>query len=145
MKLRDIIREELNKLSEIKRTTSLVDGNIDYNQFVDWAKGEVDKITKLIDNFSGLGFQWSENNDGVKLIIYKDESPIGYVGLNKFENGYKISTLGVKDNARGLGVATKAYYILIKCRPQKRENFGLNYLINITLWGIIKRIKNILK
>jgi hypothetical protein len=115
MKLRDIIREELNKLSEIKRTTSLVDGNIDYNQFVDWAKGEADKITKLIDNFSGLGFQWSENNDGVKLIIYKDESPIGYVGLNKFENGYKISTLGVKDNARGLGVATKAYdYIINK-------------------------------
>jgi len=103
----------MDLLKEVKRTTSLVGGKIDYNQFVDWAKSEADKITKSIDNFSGLGFQWAENNEGVKLIIYKDESPIGYVGLNKFNDGYKISTLGVKDSARGLGVATKAYDFII--------------------------------
>jgi hypothetical protein len=104
-----------NPINEIKRTTSLVGGKIDYNEFVDWAKGEADKITKSIDKFSGLGFQWAENSDGVKLIIYNDDLPIGYVGLNKFHNGYKISTLGVKDTARGLGVATKAYdYIINK-------------------------------
>lgn len=109
------IKRTTSFINEIKRTTSLVGSKIDYNQFVDWAKGEADKITTSIDNFSNLGFQWAENNDGVKLIIYKDESPIGYVGLNKFANGYKISTLGVKDSARGLGVATKAYdYIVNK-------------------------------
>jgi hypothetical protein len=103
-----------NRINEIKRTTSLVDGKVDYNQFVDWAKTEADKITKLIDKFSGLGFQWAENSEGVKLIIYNDDLPVGYVGLNKFNNGYKISTLGVKDSARGLGVSTKAYEYIIK-------------------------------
>jgi len=104
-----------NPINEIKRTPSLVGGKIDYNRFVDWAKDEADKITTLINKFSGLGFQWAENSDGVKLIIYNDDLPIGYVGLNKFHNGYKISTLGVKDTARGLGVATKAYdYIINK-------------------------------
>lgn len=102
-------------INEIKRSASLIDGEIDYNEFVDWAKGEADKITNSIDNFYGLGFQWAENSNGVKLIIYKDESPIAYVGLNKFVDGYKISTLGVKDIARGLGVATKVYdYIINK-------------------------------
>lgn len=104
---------ENKKTNEIKRTTSLVGGKIDYNQFIDWAKDEADKITKSIDNFSGLGFQWAENSSGVKLIIYKDNEPLGYVGLNKFNDGYKISTLGVKDKARGLGIATKAYYYII--------------------------------
>lgn len=116
--MKDFIKRLLiEQLNEIERTTSLVGGNVDYNQFVDWAKSEADKINKKTDQYSDLIFQWAENSQGVKLIVYKDDNAIGYVGLNKFNDGYKISTLGVKDLARGLGVATKAYdYIISKVK-----------------------------
>ena len=110
----DEIRKNVREtLGEIQKTNSLVGGKINYNEFVDWAKGEADKISKKIDKFSDLEFQWAEDSNGVKLIVYKDGVPLGYVGLEKFNDGYKISTLGVKDEARGVGIATKAYDYLI--------------------------------
>jgi hypothetical protein len=104
-------------IKEIERSTSLIGGNIDYNQFVDWAKGEADKITNKKESFSNLEFQWAENPDGVKVIVYEKNIPLGYIGLEKFEDGYKINTLGVKDAARGKGLATKMYdYIISKTK-----------------------------
>lgn len=104
-------------IKEIERTTSLIGGNIDYNQFVDWAKGEADKITNKKESFANLEFQWAENSDGVKVIVYEKNIPLGYIGLEKFEDGYKINTLGVKDAARGKGLATKMYdYIISKTK-----------------------------
>ena len=107
----------LDLVKEIQRTTSLIGGKTNYNQFVDWAKGEADKITNKKDKFSGLEFQWAENSDGVKVIVYENDIPLGYIGLEKFEDGYKISTLGVKDEARGKGLATKMYdYVISKTK-----------------------------
>jgi len=107
----------LDLVKEIQRTDSLIGGKINYNQFVDWAKGEADKITNKKDKHSGLEFQWAENSDGVKVIVYENNIPLGYIGLEKFEDGYKISTLGVKDEARGKGLATKMYdYIISKVK-----------------------------
>ena len=104
-------------IKEIERSTSLIGGNIDYNQFVDWAKGEADKITNKKESFANLEFQWAENPDGVKVIVYEKNIPLGYIGLEKFEDGYKINTLGVKDAARGKGLATKMYdYIISKTK-----------------------------
>ena len=104
-------------LKEIERTTSLVGGNIDYNQFIDWAKGEADKVNPKKTTQSGLEFQWAEDSNGVKVIVYEKNIPLGYVGLEKFEDGYKINTLGVKDIARGKGLAIKMYdYIISKVK-----------------------------
>jgi hypothetical protein len=104
-------------IKEIERSTSLIGGNIDYNQFVDWAKGEADKITNKKESFANLEFQWAENPGGVKVIVYEKNIPLGYIGLEKFEDGYKINTLGVKDAARGKGLATKMYdYIISKTK-----------------------------
>lgn len=104
-------------LKEIERSTSLIGGNIDYNQFVDWAKGEADKITNKKETFANLEFQWAETSNGVKVIVYEKNTPLGYIGLEKFEDGYKINTLGVKDKARGKGLATKMYdYVISKTK-----------------------------
>lgn len=108
---------KVKNLQEIERTTSLIGGNIDYNQFVDWAKSEADKITNKKESFANLEFQWAENSDGVKVIVYEKNVPLGYIGLGKFEDGYKINTLGVKDAARRKGLATKIYdYIISKTK-----------------------------
>jgi len=104
-------------IKEIQKTTSLVGGNIDYTKFVDWAKGEADKITNKKEKYQRLEFQWAENSNGVKVIVYENSIPLGYIGLGKFEDGYKISTLGVKDEARGKGLATKMYdYVISKTK-----------------------------
>lgn len=104
-------------LLEIKNSTSLMQSNINYNQFIDWAKSEADKINQEKENFSNFQFQWAESPDNVKLIAYENNMPIGYVGLEKFEDGYKINTLGVKNEARGKGLASIMYdYILSKTK-----------------------------
>jgi len=104
-------------LKEIERTTSLVGGNIDYDQFIDWAKEEADKVNPKKTTQSGLEFQWAEDSNGVKVIVYEKNIPLGYIGLEKFEDGYKINTLGVKDIARGKGLAIKMYdYIISKVK-----------------------------
>ena len=91
--------------------------NINYNQFIDWAKSEADKINQEKENFSNFQFQWAETPDNVKLIAYENNIPLGYVGLEKFEDGYKINTLGVKPEARGKGLASIMYdYILSKTK-----------------------------
>jgi ribosomal protein S18 acetylase RimI-like enzyme len=104
-------------LKEIQSNPSLINSNIDYNQFVDWAKSEADKISKNREKFSKFEFQWAESTNDVKIIAYENNFPIGYVALEKFEDGYKISTLGVKPAARGKGLASTIYdYILTKTK-----------------------------
>jgi hypothetical protein len=115
-------------ISEIKRTNSLT--NIGYNEFVNWAKEEADKVTSDIEEYNDLKFQWSEEAGEVKLIIYNssdepfikinDDYPnaIGYIAFSKFNDGYKIGTLGVKANARG-GIASKAYDFIISKKTKK--------------------------
>lgn len=105
-------------LKEIKNTTSLTQSSVDYNQFIDWAKSEADKINSSKEKFLNFEFQWAEESDGnVKIIAYEKNNPIGYVGLEKFEDGYKISTLGVKPLARGKGVASVMYdYVISKTK-----------------------------
>ena len=78
--------KEWFNLNEIKNSTSLVQSTIDYNQFIDWAKSEADKITKDKERFSHLEFQWAESPDNVKIIAYENNQPLGYVGLEKFED-----------------------------------------------------------
>ena len=97
--LRKVIR---GVLLEIKRTSDLTGGNINYDEFVDWAKGVADnnKSSKF-DKFSGYEFQWSEGPEDVKIIVHKDSAAIGYVSIEKFKDGYKINTLGVKPSATG--------------------------------------------
>jgi len=109
--------KEWFNLNEIKNSTSLVQSTIDYNQFIDWAKSEADKISQNKEKFSNLEFQWAESPDNVKIIAYENNQPLGYVGLEKFEDGYKIMTLGVKPQARGKGLASIMYdYILTKTK-----------------------------
>ena len=104
-------------LHEIKNSTSLLKSNIDYNKFIDWAKSEADKITQNKEKFSNFEFKWAETPDNVKLIVYENNIPLGYVGLEKFEDGYKINTLGVKPEARGKGLASVMYdFILSKTK-----------------------------
>lgn len=104
-------------LNEIKNSTSLLNSSIDYNQFIDWAKSEADKITQEKEKFQNFDFQWAESPDNVKIIAYENNQPIGYVGLERFEDGYKINTLGVKPQARGKGLAPIMYdYILSKTK-----------------------------
>ena len=104
-------------LQEIKNSTSLMKSDVNYNQFIDWAKSEADKITQNKEKYSNFEFQWAESPDNVKLIAYENDQPIGYVGLEKFEDGYKINTLGVKEQARGKGLAPLMYdFILSKTK-----------------------------
>lgn len=95
--LRKVIR---GVLLEIKRTTDLT-GEINYDQFVDWAKGVADENkSSTFDKFSGYTFQWSESPEDVKIIVHKDDAPIGYVSIEKFKDGYKINTIGTKPSTR---------------------------------------------
>jgi ribosomal protein S18 acetylase RimI-like enzyme len=104
-------------LKEIKNNSSLLQSSINYDQFIDWAKSEADKINLNREKFLNFDFQWSEGPDGVKVIVYDKNNATGYVGLEKFEDGYKISTLGVKPQARGKGLASIMYdYVLSKTK-----------------------------
>lgn len=97
------------------RNSSLVGGHINYDEFVRWAKNEADKLTTNKEKQADLEFQWAENIDGIKIIVYKFANPIGYVGLENFEDGNKITTLGIIPTARGEGIAEKLYkYIVSK-------------------------------
>ena len=105
------------KLDEIQNTTSLLKSKIDYDEFVDWAKSEADKINQEKEKFSNFDFQWAESPDNTKIIAYQDNIPLGYVALEKFKDGYKIDTLGVKPSARGKGLASTIYdYIISKTK-----------------------------
>ena len=104
-------------LQEIKNSTTLMQSNVDYNQFIDWAKSEADKVNPDKEKFLNFEFQWAEAANNVKLIAYENGMPLGYVGLEKFEDGYKINTLGVKPEARGKGLASVMYdFILSKTK-----------------------------
>lgn len=102
-----------NWLNEITNSTSLTQSNINYDEFINWAKSEADKITQHKEKFQNLEFQWAETNN-VKIIAYENNQPLGYVGLEKFEDGYKINTLGVKPQARGKNIASTMYDYIIK-------------------------------
>lgn len=112
--LRSLIRETL---LEITRTQTLTNGNVDYDEFVNWAKGKADEISpgKDFEKFGDLSFQWADGGEDVKIIAYKDDQPIGYVSIEPFQDGHKINTLGLKPSARGGGIAGKIYdYIISK-------------------------------
>lgn len=105
-----LLSEEIN---EIRRSGS---HTAEYNDFIDWAKSEADKVSTDRVSFQGLEFQWAEN-DHAKLIVYLNGQTVGYVALEKFLDGYKIDALGVKPNMRGAGTAMKAYgYILTRTK-----------------------------
>jgi GNAT superfamily N-acetyltransferase len=112
------LRETLNYLlrediEEIRRSGS---HTAKYNEFIDWAKSEADKISTDRVSFQGFEFQWAES-DHVKLIVYLNGETVGYVALEKFLDGYKIDALGVKPAVRGAGIAMKAYgYILTRTK-----------------------------
>jgi GNAT superfamily N-acetyltransferase len=109
-------------INEIKTSTSLIKSTHDYDKFIDWAKSEADKITQNKEKFSNYEFQWSESPNNVKLITYEKGEPLGYVGLEKFEDGYKVMTLGVKPQARGKGLASVMYdYIISKTKLYSDE------------------------
>ena len=115
-------------VKEIKRNSSLIGkGKISYEKFVDWAKQEADKITTKKEKYLDLEFQWAEtqtkyvrnikSNESVKVIVYKDNLAVGYIGLENFKDGHKVSTLGVKEQVRGMGIATKMYdYVISKTK-----------------------------
>lgn len=98
-------------LQEIKKTETLVGGKTNYDEFVDWAKGEADKIDPSGARvpFEGLEFHWARGSEDTKIIVYKDGDAIGYVSVSTFLDGQKINTLGLKPAARGMGVADKMY------------------------------------
>ena len=105
-------------VAEITRTTSLVGGNIDYNEFVDWARGRADAVVsrseEKLEKAGDLEYKWVDEPEGdTKVIAFRGGEAIGYVGLSKYLGGYKIITLGLKPAARGGGVAMKIYGYLI--------------------------------
>lgn len=107
-------------LVEITRTGSLKTGSIDYDEFAHWQKEKADAVKSSVKEQQGeLVFQWADNGDQVRVILYNAESetPIGFVVLNRFRDGHSISTLGLTSAARGGGLAGKLYdYIIGKTR-----------------------------
>lgn len=113
--LRQIIR---HTLLEITRTGSLKSGSIDYDEFTRWQKEKADEIDPNTREAQGeLEFQWADSGSGVRVILYRQGEPIGFVVLNRFRDGHSISTLGLTSAARGGGLASKLYdYIIGKTR-----------------------------
>lgn len=113
--LRTVIR---SMLVEITRTGSLQSGTIDYDEFTRWQKEKADEIDpNTREQINDLEFQWADGGNSVRVILYREGSPIGFVVLNRFRDGHSISTLGLTSAARGGGLANKLYdYIIGKTR-----------------------------
>ena len=113
--LRRIIREEL---LEVTRTTSLRSGNINYDEFTLWQKSKADEVDPdARERVSDMEIQWADSGSMARVIAYREGKPIGFVVLNRFEDGHSISTLGLISAAQGGGIAAMIYdYIIGRTR-----------------------------
>ncbi len=82
---------------------------------VDWAAGKAEQVTKEKIDFGDRGIKIlsAPSNDHTKIIAYIDESPVGYMSLVPFMDGMKVSTVSVKPEAQGKGVASTIYKYVI--------------------------------
>ena len=82
---------------------------------VDWAAGKAEQITKEKIDFGDRGIKIlsAPSSDHTKIIAYIDENPVGYMSLVPFMDGMKVSTVSVKPEAQGKGVASTIYKYVI--------------------------------
>jgi hypothetical protein len=104
-------------LYEITRITPINDNSI---KFINMAAHEANstkcEITKEFKD--GYCFLWSARKEKIKVILYKStnlEDPIGYVGLMRYKEGYRVITLAIKEAYRNKNLSIILYeYIISK-------------------------------
>jgi hypothetical protein len=111
--LRRIIKEELESvIDEIELRGSL---GSKQQVDVDWAAGKAEETSQEKFDFGdrGLKILVAHSSDHTKIIAYSEDNPVGYMSLVPFMDGMKVSTVSVKPEAQGKGVASTIYKYVI--------------------------------
>ena len=93
-------------------------GSLGANEQVDvnWAAGRAEKVSQNKFEFGDKGIKLlvAPSGDHTKIIAYTDDQPAGYMSIVPFMDGVKVSTVSVKPEAQGKGVATTIYKYVIE-------------------------------
>lgn len=118
-------------------SSDVISKNVDYNKFIDSEWKQVQNKPKEQRAYGQYICNWvTYGVRGAKLFVCLDNTPLGYLWVQRFKDGYSVKTVGVKQIARGTGVSNILYDMAVSKTklysdkdqsPQARKLWGKLY------------------